>query len=48
LFGGAVFASVATNIFNNHLVTNLMKEVPGVDVQTVINAGATPESCCGS
>ncbi|KAH7310179.1 MFS multidrug transporter [Rhexocercosporidium sp. MPI-PUGE-AT-0058] len=41
LFGGAVFASVATNIFNNHLVTNLMKEVPGVDVQTVINAGAT-------
>ena len=40
LFGGAVFASVATNIFNNHLVANLRK-VPGVDVDTIINAGAT-------
>jgi MFS family permease len=41
LFGGAVFASVATNIFNNHLVTNLVKNVPGVNAQTIVNAGAT-------
>lgn len=41
LFGGAVFASVATNIFNNHLVTHLIKNVPGVDAQMVVNAGAT-------
>ncbi|KAL2069298.1 hypothetical protein VTL71DRAFT_15636 [Oculimacula yallundae] len=40
LFGGAVFASVATNMFNNHLVANL-RDIPGVDVTTVINAGAT-------
>lgn len=41
LFGGAVFASVATNIFNTHLVTNLIKNVHGVDAQTIVNAGAT-------
>lgn len=41
LFGGAIFASVATNIFNNHLITSLTKTFPGLDTQTIVNAGAT-------
>jgi MFS family permease len=41
LFGGAIFVSAANNIFNTHLVSNLLKLVPDLDPQVVISAGAT-------
>ena len=39
--GGAISISIAQNIFSNGLVKNVPKYAPGVDAQTVINAGAT-------
>ena len=39
--GGAVFVSVGQNVFSNRLVHNLRQRAPGVDVATVIRAGAT-------
>jgi hypothetical protein len=39
--GGAIAISIAQNIFSNGLKTHLPIEAPGVDVQTIISAGAT-------
>jgi MFS family permease len=41
LFGGAIFVSAGNNIFNTRLVSNLLKQVPDLDPQIVISAGAT-------
>jgi MFS family permease len=41
LFGGAIFVSAGNNIFNTRLVSNLLKQVPDLDPQVVISAGAT-------
>lgn len=40
-FGGALFISVAQNIFTNRLATNLVREVPTVNPAIVIATGAT-------
>ncbi|KAJ7626965.1 putative MFS multidrug transporter [Roridomyces roridus] len=39
--GGALFISTAQNVLTNKLTSGLVKAVPGIDVATVINAGAT-------
>lgn len=39
--GGAVFVSVAQNVFQNCLVRNLREKAPGVDAGRVLGAGAT-------
>lgn len=39
-FGGAVFVCIAQTLFNNDLSTHL-SNIPGVDVTSVVNAGAT-------
>ncbi|KAL0571513.1 hypothetical protein V5O48_010447 [Marasmius crinis-equi] len=39
--GGAVFISIAQNVFTNKLVTEIIKEAPGVDPRIVLGAGAT-------
>lgn len=39
--GGAVFVSVAQNVFQNGLVRNLSHQTTGVDVQKIMQAGAT-------
>jgi MFS family permease len=41
LFGGAVFVSVANNLFNTHLISSLLEKVPGLDPAVVVAAGAT-------
>jgi MFS family permease len=41
LFGGTVFVSVANNIFNTHLVSNLIESIPSLDPEIVVSAGAT-------
>lgn len=40
-FGGALFISVAQNVFTNRLASNLIKTVPTLDPSIVINTGAT-------
>ena len=40
ILGGAVFLSVGNNIFDSQLARNLAK-VPGIDVGSVVDAGAT-------
>lgn len=39
--GGALFISVAQNIFTNRLVTNLARYVPNLDATIVLRTGAT-------
>ncbi|KAK4552984.1 MFS sugar transporter [Recurvomyces mirabilis] len=39
--GGALFISVAQNVFTNQLLTNLKKVVPGLDPAFVLATGAT-------
>lgn len=39
--GGALFASVAQNIFSNRLMTGVVKAAPGVDPSIVLHVGAT-------
>ncbi|KAJ7460118.1 DHA14-like major facilitator [Mycena galericulata] len=39
--GGALFISIAQNVFTNKLVAGLVKSVPGVDPAIVLSAGAT-------
>jgi hypothetical protein len=39
--GGALFISVAQNVFNNQLVRNLHSVVPDLSTQLVLNTGAT-------
>ena len=41
LLGGAVFVSVAQNIFTNRLLSGLAATVPSVDPSVVLNVGAT-------
>ncbi|KAL8675343.1 MAG: hypothetical protein Q9168_000300 [Polycauliona sp. 1 TL-2023] len=40
-FGGALFISVAQNIFTNGLISNLVADVPSVDPALVLQIGAT-------
>lgn len=40
-FGGAVFLTIAEAIFTNSLPSRILKHAPGVDVQSIIDAGAT-------
>lgn len=40
-FGGALFVSVAQNIFNNRLISELPKEAPGVNPEIILHTGAT-------
>lgn len=39
--GGALFISVAQNVFTNSLLTNLKEAVPGLDSRVVLATGAT-------
>ncbi|KAL0570431.1 MFS sugar transporter [Marasmius crinis-equi] len=39
--GGALFLSVAQNVFTNKLVAEIIKNAPGVNPMTVLGAGAT-------
>ena len=41
LFGGAVFLSVGSSVFSQHLVSDLRSVGKGLDVDAVISAGAT-------
>ena len=41
LLGGSVFVSVAQNTFANNLITNVVREVPDLDPQAIVKAGAT-------
>lgn len=40
-FGGAVFIAIANVVFNDKLKNELESRLPGVDAQTIIDAGAT-------
>jgi hypothetical protein len=40
-FGGALFVSVAQNIFNNRLISEIPKYAPSIDPSIVIHVGAT-------
>ncbi|KAF7308321.1 Major facilitator superfamily transporter [Mycena chlorophos] len=39
--GGALFISIAENVFNNRLISGLTKHVPAVDPEIVLSTGAT-------
>ncbi|KAJ7174417.1 major facilitator superfamily transporter [Mycena filopes] len=39
--GGAIFVSIAENVFTSRLVTGLAREVPGLDPRIVLSVGAT-------
>ncbi len=39
--GGALFISVAQNVFTNKLIQNLIADVPGLDPNIVLVTGAT-------
>ncbi|KAI4103280.1 MAG: hypothetical protein L6R37_003908 [Teloschistes peruensis] len=39
--GGALFISVAQNIFNNRLISNLAADVPSIDPSVILRIGAT-------
>jgi hypothetical protein len=41
MFGGALFISVAQNIFTNRLVSGLAQVVPDINPQIVLRTGAT-------
>lgn len=41
ILGGALFSSVAQNVFSNALVTNLLTNVPGLDPAAVTQSGVT-------
>ena len=41
LLGGSLFVSVGNNLFTNNLVKNLVKAIPDLNPQVVVNAGAT-------
>ena len=40
-FGGALFVSVAQNIFNNRLISEIPKHAPGLNPQIILHTGAT-------
>ncbi|KAF7312753.1 Major facilitator superfamily transporter [Mycena indigotica] len=39
--GGALFISAGQNVFNNKLVAGILREAPGVSLQSIVQAGAT-------
>ncbi|KAJ5670686.1 uncharacterized protein N7477_006049 [Penicillium maclennaniae] len=39
--GGAIFVSVAQNVFQNQLVHNIQTDAPGADAAKIVGAGAT-------
>ncbi|KAG7097372.1 hypothetical protein E1B28_004722 [Marasmius oreades] len=39
--GGAIFISIAQNVFTNKLVSGVLKNAPGIDPGLVVGAGAT-------
>lgn len=41
MFGGALFAAISQTIFNEQLVKQLTKNVPGIDILKLITAGTT-------
>ena len=41
LFGGAIFLSVGSSVFSQHLISNLQAIGQGLDVNAVVSAGAT-------
>jgi hypothetical protein len=41
MFGGALFAAISQTIFNEQVVKQLTRNVPGVDVFKLITAGTT-------
>ncbi|RMD41907.1 hypothetical protein DV735_g3200, partial [Chaetothyriales sp. CBS 134920] len=40
-FGGALFVSVAQNVFNNRLVSELVEDAKGLDPSIILHVGAT-------
>jgi hypothetical protein len=40
-FGGALFVSVAQNVFNNRLISEIPKQAPGLNPQIILHVGAT-------
>ncbi|KAK2028335.1 major facilitator superfamily transporter [Colletotrichum zoysiae] len=40
-FGGAIFISVAQNIFTNELIAGVAKDLPNINATAIINGGAT-------
>jgi hypothetical protein len=40
-FGGALFVSVAQNIFNNRLISEIPKQAPGLNPDIIMHVGAT-------
>ena len=40
-FGGALFVSVAQNIFNNRLISEIPKQAPGINPDIIMHTGAT-------
>ncbi|KAG9785692.1 MFS transporter, partial [Aureobasidium melanogenum] len=40
-FGGALFVSVAQNVFNNRLIDEIPKYAPGIDPAIILHVGAT-------
>ncbi|OQV06046.1 hypothetical protein CLAIMM_10684 isoform 2 [Cladophialophora immunda] len=40
-FGGALFVSVAQNIFNNRLMSEIPKQAPGINPAIILHVGAT-------
>ena len=41
MLGGAIFVSVGENVLNSHLVSGLLRLVPDLDADTIVNTGAT-------
>lgn len=41
LLGGAIFISVAQNVFTNQLLNNVISAVPGINPEQVLSTGAT-------
>lgn len=41
MLGGAIFVSVGQNVFDSHLVAELVKLVPGLSPLEIVNTGAT-------
>ncbi|VBB84787.1 Putative MFS toxin efflux pump [Podospora comata] len=40
-FGGAVFIAVSQTVFQNGLITNMLRDAPGIDPAIILNSGAS-------
>ncbi|KAK0662960.1 putative MFS toxin efflux pump [Cercophora samala] len=40
-FGGAVFIAVSQTVFQNGLITNMLRDAPGIDPAVILNSGAS-------